>query len=504
MDPKELFKHQHSFEMYDKLCALCPDEGTKSYWKWFLALSEIPRQSGNREGPSKWLINITEKNEFAIQTTKGLEDKPSICIQGHYDMVGTLAAGVVHDFSKDPIKMQLDDNILSACGTTLGGDDGTGVACGLVYMEQRDSFKHPAFEIMFTADEEIGCIGASALVPGELLTKNCKYVINVDSEEWGELTISSSGTAFRVGKVPVTYETSKSGLSKVNIIIEKFKGGHSGAEIHHQRANALKWIVQLVLQAKSLLRINGNHYHIIDFEAGHAHNAIPSHANITLAVPTAIVEQLKQEITTNHKALTSLFMGIEESEPTLKITSSELAEGTKMLDYTSTCNCFQIVDKLPHGVTKFSKDVDDLVETSQSVAIGKLDGDFFNITVFARSSIEEDMFALIEADEKIFKCHRAEFTKPIEDASGWPADPTSHIVSVVKQSYKDLFKTDIKTVAIHAGLENAIIMAKYKDLNLQSVSLGPSVHDVHTPKEHIHVDTANKLYALLVKVIENL
>ncbi|EKE40961.1 hypothetical protein ENUP19_0162G0015 [Entamoeba nuttalli] len=516
MDAKSLFKYEHSMEMYNQLCNICKDEGSKVYWKWFLALDEIPRRSGAREAPSNWLIEIAKKSglEYKVDkekniciyvpASKGFEDKPSVCIQGHYDMVGTVAAGVQHDFTKDPIKMKLEDGILSAQGTTLGGDDGTGVACGLAYMELRDKFQHPALELLFTADEEIGCLGAAGLVPGELLTEKCKYLINVDSEDWGEVTISSAGTAFRVGKVPVKFENAKSGLTSINIVVEKFNGGHSGVDIQHQRANALKWVVDLIIHSPSLLRVNKHQYHIVKFEAGHAHNAIPSHANVTIAVPNEIAEAVMKEIKANHEALTTLYSGTSDVKPEINVSSTPLAEGTQIVSYTSTCNCLQLVEKLPHGVLRFSEDVEGLVETSQSVSIGKLEGNTFNITIFARSSKDEDMLTLVEADYKMFKCHGATFEKAVDDACGWPAEPNNHLLKTLKECYKEMYKSEIKTVAIHAGLENSIIMEKYKNLNLHSISLGPSVHDVHTPKEHVHVETATQLYALLISVMEKL
>nr|BAN42068.1 aminoacyl-histidine dipeptidase, putative [Entamoeba invadens] len=516
MEPEKLFKYPHSLDMYNQLAALCKDEGSKVYWKWFLALSEVPRRSGNRLPPSEWLISIIkmqgleykvdkERNIVCyVPASKGFEEKPSICIQGHYDMVGTVAAGVGHDFDKDPIKMKLEGNILSAQGTTLGGDDGTGVACGLAYIELRDKFQHPALECLFTADEEIGCLGASGLVTGEMLTDKCKYLINVDSEDWGEVTISSAGTAFRVGSVPVKYQEVPAGFKGIEITIEKFRGGHSGVDIQHQRANALKWVTDVIIHAQSLLRVNGNQYHIVSFQAGHAHNAIPSHAKVTIAVKECIADKVIEEIKANHEALTTLSLGTQPNKPELVMKKVDIAAGTQVLNYVSTCNCLQLIEKLPHGVVKFSNDVEGLVETSQSVAIGKLDGDFFKVTIFARSSKDEDMLDLVKADGLIFKCHGATMVKAVDDACGWPADPNSHLLATLKDCYHKMFGGEMKTVAIHAGLENSIIMEKYKGLNLQSVSLGPSVIDVHTDKEHVFVDTASKLYALVIDVMEKI
>ena len=516
MDPKSLFKYDHSMEMYNKLSAICPEEGAKVYWKWFLALSEIPRQSGHRDLPSEWLISIAKQSglEYKVDkeknicvyvpASKGYENKPSVCIQGHYDMVGTLAAGVEHNFQKDPIRTQLENGILSAIGTTLGADDGTGVACGLAYMELRDTFNHPAMEIMFTADEEIGCLGANGLQFGELITEKCKYLINVDSEIWGEVTISASGTCLRIAKVPVQFEKSKNGYSMIEIVLEKFIGGHSGIDILHQRPNAVKWIVDLIIHSKSLLRNNKHPYHIVHFDAGHAHNAIPSHAKVTIAVENEIVENVIEEIKRNHEALSILYKGSYEMDPEMKITSKPIESEIDVLTYTSTANIFQLLEKLPNGVLKFSFDVEGLVETSQSIGVGKLENDYFKIMMFARSSKDEDMWGLMQANIDMIKCHGGSIEQPAGDKLGWPADPTSHLLSVVKDSYRKLFNDEIKPVAIHAGLENSIIMEKYKQSNLQSISIGPTCIDVHTPKEYVIVETATKLYQLLIQVMESL
>jgi dipeptidase D len=264
--------------------------------KWFVALSEIPHGSGKLNEAIEWYLKIgkllkaeyVKKDSFGnismkFPASSGKEKAPGIVLQGHIDMVCTKSQDLVFNFEKDPIKMIIDGEWLHADQTTLGGDDGIGVACGLAIAEDNDKLIHGSLEILLTTDEEIGLIGACGLKEGELLSDKAKYLLNIDSEDFGEICISCAGAVMRKIHIPVIREKVNKDMIIHNFSLKNLTGGHSGVEIHVGRGNALKWMMKMI--ADNSVVLSGSAISLIEFAGGNAHNAIPSYCTAKIAVP---------------------------------------------------------------------------------------------------------------------------------------------------------------------------------------------------------------------------
>ena len=245
--PTELFNTENANTTYNDLIKLCPDDISKMYWKWFVALNQHPRPSGYMEEVSNWVLEMAKKigleskkdkaNNVVvyIPASEGMESKPIVCLQAHLDMVSAVAEGYSFDFEKQPIQMKVEGELLKSINTTLGADDGAGVACCLTVMENWKNFKHPRIDVLFTTDEEPGLLGAFELKEHELVRDDCKYLINVDSEQWGEVTVSSAGCAQREITIELPKQKIEQGKKGIKVNIKELKGGHTGADIHLEK-----------------------------------------------------------------------------------------------------------------------------------------------------------------------------------------------------------------------------------------------------------------------------
>jgi dipeptidase D len=304
LSPKDIFKFESSHKTFEELSKNAKNDLQRSTWKWFVALTEIPRGSGNTAEVAKWLMEMGKKIGCEVQTdktgnvlirkpgTKGLENLDGIVLQSHMDMVCTKEADYDFEFLKQPIKVVIDGEWVTADRTTLGADDGSGLAVCLAMMEA--DFEHAPLETLVTTDEEIGLIGACGLVQGELLKKSSKYLINIDSEDWGEIAISCAGGATRLVKLPLKREKIPKGYVQIDLKIKKLYGGHTGIDIHLGRGNAIKWAMRMLLDNK--LTKTGTPIRLISFEGGNAHNAIPSHAIVSFCVPKERADEMVAEM----------------------------------------------------------------------------------------------------------------------------------------------------------------------------------------------------------------
>ncbi|EMS11470.1 aminoacyl-histidine dipeptidase [Entamoeba histolytica HM-3:IMSS] len=492
--------------VYQQLLTHCHTEFQKTYWKWFISLSEIPRPSYHCKLFSEWILKQAERlglqakrdnfNNVCVHIpgSKSHENSPHVILQAHMDMVSSVIDGKDFDFEHTPITLQVHDTYISADGTTLGSDDGAGLACLLALMELHPKFEHAPIEALFTVDEEPGLLGAMELKEGELFD-SAKYLINVDSEDWGEVCISSAGCAQRNMTFPVKREEAHGDM--VTITLEGFKGGHTGVEIQHQRANALKWIIQLLLHECPITE----KIKIVDFKAGHVDNAIPTKALMSIIVPDG--EQLKEKITKYHQAYSVLYHGAEESNPSITVTV-EKGITRNAVPITESANILFLLNYLSHGVVRFSPDVPDLVETSNSLSIAKLNEKELFVCTLSRSSNNDYLKDITECIEEIAKLHGGSISIPTPDVRGWPAKPHCHLVDEILRVYKKLYNEEMKVVAIHAGLENSIILNQYPSFDLESVSIGPTCKNVHTPDETMDIESGNKLLDLICTLLSEL
>jgi len=498
-------------QVYEKLRTQYPE--CDALWKFFLALTEIPRPSHHTEKVSKWAQEIGKKIGgevkadalgnvcIKIPATKGKENLPGIVMQAHLDMVPTKTADLTHNFETDPLVPFIDGELLRATKTTLGGDDGSGVAAALAIATDK-TLEHGPIEILFTIDEETGLVGALGLKEGELLSKNAKYLINIDSEDWGEITLSCAGGVDRILSFPMSRAPHSEGFVHYNATLKDFKGGHSGVDIQLGRANATKWLVEMLLENDVALA--GAEYRLAKMHGGNAHNAIPSLATAEFSVAAdkadAFVAAMK-DVFENLKKATSKI----EVDPKFIIEKIAAPTTKEALTFSSTRTALEAITGLHHGVWKWSEAVPSLVETSQSVSVTSLKEEGpLEVEVFARSSINESLEALSNFMIAYSALYGGKQVEHTPDCPGWPAEPDSTLCKTACSVYKNLFGSEAKLVPIHAGLECGIIINKFPENKIEAISIGPDVKNPHTVEETLGLPSCVKLYQFLHKLIAEL
>ena len=497
------FQLERNNAIYEEIIKSCNTKFQKTYWKWFVLLSETPRPSYHCEKVACWVEEVAKKlgleskkdksNNVCVHIppTEGIQSE-GVILQAHLDMVASVRDGKKFDFENTPITLKIKDGFIYADDTTLGADDGAGVSCLLSLMELRNEFKHGPIEALFTTDEEPGLLGALELKEGELF-KTAKYMINVDSEQWGECTISSAGCAQR--NITIPFKRSKCHGDLVTMKIQGLTGGHTGEEINQQRANALKWLVEMLMHRN----LSAHPFQIVEFQAGHTDNAIPTKGYMKLLVKDG--EDMKAMLEKIHKCYAEVFEATDSGiQYTIEVEKNVDAEAGSVVD---SMNAMLLLKAIPHGVVRFSNEVPGLVETSTSLSIATIKDDFV-ITTLSRSADNEYLADITKTIEILVGLFNAKITIPTPDIGGWPAKPDCHLVDVIKKVYHDLYKTDMKITACHGGLENSIILNQYPSMDLESISIGPTCSNVHTADEHIEIESGNKLLDLVCALVTGL
>lgn len=468
-------------------------------WRNFHSLTQIPRPSGEMRQICAYLYQFGQ--DLGLETTKdsigniiikkpatpGMEDRPTVILQGHIDMVPQKNSHVVHDFAKDPIKTIIDGEWVKACETTLGADNGIGVASIMAILESKE-FAHGPIEALFTVDEETGMYGAFALSPQAL---QGKILLNTDTETEGELCVGCAGGVnayitlqYKENVVPkedVAYQLSLKGL----------KGGHSGVDIHLGRGNANKLLFRLLKVLTSELDIC-----LASFQGGTLHNAIPREAFAIFTLPPENVELL-QEIVEEYQAIfTSEYYGIEDQI----ILSLEQVDLPSTIVPEEIQDCIiHAVNACPDGIARMIPTIPDIVETSDNLSVINLGNGEMKITMLIRSSNDTCKEALCSSIESAFAITGAKFSLE-GDYSGWNPDIQSPILQTMKQEYKQLFGEEPKVSIIHAGLECGIIGSIIPGLDM--VSFGPTIVHPHSPDEKVYIPSVEKYWTLLTRILQ--
>ncbi len=472
----------------------------EAVWKHFDRLAAIPRASTKEAAARDYVRALAAK--LSLETVQddignvvvrkparpGREAAPMSLLQGHLDMVCEKNEGTVHDFNVDPIKVARDGDWLKADGTTLGADNGVGVAAALAVMES-DDIAHGPLEFVFTIDEETGLTGAAAF-PGGLLKS--KYFLNLDNEEKGTLCIGCSGGIKTTARRTVRLHPASAG-SAWRIKVSGLRGGHSGVDIHQGRGNALR-ILGGVLQGL-LDRVP---IEIAEVNGGSAQNAIPREAAALVLADPARESELKSLVaaaSAGYKADLGAF------DSGLQITVEKAERPAKVLGADDAKQTVALLASLHHGVLAMSPDVAGLVQTSTNLAIVNTNGDVVEIVTSQRSAIESSMLAAARMVATV--CGLAGFE--VEHAGkypGWKPEPNSDIVRKLQAVHKKLFGEPAKLIAMHAGLECGVIGEKYP--GMQMVSFGPTIVDPHSPNERVQISSVESFWAYLKQVLENL
>jgi len=476
----------------------------KDIFKNFSEISKIPRGSGNESEISSFLMKFAKehhleciqdeaKNVIIIkEAVKGYEKKPAIILQGHMDMVCEKRKSSTIDFSSDPIKLMIDGDYLHADGTTLGADDGIAVAYILSLLTD-ETLKHPRIEAVLTTNEEVNMSGAKALDTSVL---QGKFMINIDSEEEGHLLCSSAGGTTGIITIPV--ERLAEYGRKFRVSISGLKGGHSGMEIGKNRSNAIKLIGRLLFELKELQSIG-----IIRVHGGFKDNVIPREAAAELIIPSVYKENMTDEYKKARDSITELLeiyqKELSGSEPELSFFVEDLEEGEfQILNPASSEKLLFLLVNIPHGVQVMSSEIDGLVESSVNIGIADIEEDKIIINDSIRSSKTSYKHFLNKRIKNLAEYSGGQYTI-CSEYPGWEYKKDSALREKCRKIYKELFDKEMVEEATHAGLECGYMNEKIPDLDI--VSIGPDIFDVHKIEEKINIPSAVRVYQFLEKII---
>lgn len=485
------------------------------FWDYFEEISKIPRCSGNEDEVRDYIKNQAEKLGFNTKVDKAgnlvvripsiSNEKQRIILQCHMDMVCEKNEAISHDFTKDPLKLKtinIDDEIwVTAEGTTLGADNGVGISYLLTLMKKiykkELEFDSLSFELLFTVDEEVGLKGVfeieTDLIKGD-------YLVNIDSEEDNAFTVGCAGgivTIFDIKKEISNINQSEDRLIPIKIFITGLLGGHSGADIHLGRANALKIMSQLLwkLNDKFLIHINS-------IDGGNRNNAIPREANAILLVKRERFSEITTFIEDLIKDIKIAFNGIEPKMEVI-IKKIEHFADNKVLSNNFQEKLLNILYLLPSGPHLMHPKIKDLVFTSTNFAIINTKNNHIEIVFHQRSMSEYFKYVIWERLKTLFKLSDLETEIIIDsDYPGWTPDFDSKLLALSKDAYKQIFKKDVHIKAIHAGLECGILKKHFPKMEM--ISLGPNNEGAHSPNERLQVKSVERIWNFLVNLFEKL
>ncbi len=475
----------------------------KNVFDIFAQICRVPRPSKHEEQISKWLQDFAAARQIEciadeamnvimrVPATPGYENHEGVILQAHMDMVAEKDGNVQHDFMRDPIETYVDGEWLKAKGTTLGADDGIGIAMALAAITD-PNLPHPAIECLFTVDEETGLTGAMKLQDGMLKHKR---LINIDSEDDGQIFIGCAGGIDTLAKMHYEGERLKVKGERlaIRLSVGGLLGGHSGDDINKGRANANQLIVWFLARIWPQTEVQ-----LASINGGNLRNAIAREAEAVIAIPMAYKEQIRIEWNHFVAQMEGVF-GEVEKDMRLELETTDMPELFIPADKAyrlvmALCEC-------PHGMIAMSKDIPGLVETSTNLASIKMREGYIEINTSQRSSIEASKHHLKWAVEQALSLACDEVTHG-DGYPGWAPNPKSELLEVVKKAYTDLFKAEPKVLAIHAGLECGLFLEKYPYLDM--VSIGPQMYGVHSPQERLSIPSTERCYSWLCQIIKTM
>ena len=470
-------------------------------WYYFNEVLQIPRPSKKEEKIIEYLLAFgQEQNLETLQdeiknvlirkpATKGYESLKSVVLQSHMDMVCEKNSDVEHDFENDPIDAYIEDGWVKARGTTLGADDGIGVAAQLAILAS-DDIQHGPIECLFTIDEETGLTGAFGLKPGFL---NSEILLNLDSEDEGELFIGCAGGKDTIITIPYNKVEVKDGYLFLKIQVSGLMGGHSGDDIQKGKGNANKLL-------NRLLWISADNYGIrlVKFDGGNLRNAIAREAFAIVGVPVSHEIAFKEFVKEYSSTVRSEY---KITEPDLDISCSVTNSSNHFIDLISQEKLLNSLYACPHGVIAWSAEIPNFVETSTNLASIKTHDDEISITTSQRSSVESAKDDICNMVASVFRLTNAQI-EHTDGYPGWKPNPASKVVKITEDAYERLFKVKPKVLAIHAGLECGLIGDVYP--NMDMISFGPSIRGAHSPDERLNIETVQKFWDLTLDVLKNI
>lgn len=469
-------------------------------WKCFDEITKIPRPSCHEEQIREFLVKFAKDHDIEVETDKvgnvvmrkgatpGHENAPTVILQAHQDMVCEKNSGVDHDFMKDPIDTYIDGDWVKARGTTLGADNGIGVAAALAVMIDK-SLVHGPLEALFTVNEEIGLEGAQNIGKGMI---KGTMLLNLDSEDDGEIFVGCAGGIDTTATFKYHRSYTPENFNYLKVSVSGLLGGHSGGDIHLGRANANKVIARFIWECSTKWNIT-----VCSFHGGNLRNAIPREAEAVFGIHSDHLEDVKRSLKRYAEDIRNEYKGVEP-QMNLKIEARERPE--ICIDSDTSIALIRAIYSAPHGVISMSRDLEGLVETSTNLASVKMvDEDKIVITTSQRSSVESRKNDIAGQVEAHFNLAGAEVTHS-DGYPGWAPNMDSKIMKISAEAYEELFGVKPAIKAIHAGLECGLFLDKYP--NLDMVSFGPTMTGVHSPDEQLLIPTVEKFWRHLCRVLE--
>ncbi|WP_432720916.1 aminoacyl-histidine dipeptidase [Jeongeupia wiesaeckerbachi] len=463
-------------------------------WRHFATLCSFPRPSKHeaalRDYLRDWALGrglvaeLDEAGNLLIRkpASQGMEGRVGVVLQGHLDMVTQQNEGRGHDFHRDPIQTRLLDGWVHADGTTLGADNGIGVAAALALLEA-DDIPHGPLEVLLTLDEEAGMSGVQALRAGWL---QGTLLFNLDTEEWGQCYIGCAGGVDVTYKRATQFESLPADWRAIEVALTGFRGGHSGADIHKQHGSPIRALAHLALDA-----IERYGARIVSMRGGTLRNALPREAFVTLALPAGAVPWLDDLVGQWRDGLS---VRLRQVEPNVQLAVAPV-DAMQALSENCSRTSMELLVATHHGVFRWSPDIEGVVETSANLGVVHIDVVHgFEAVTMARSL---NAYGLSDIKRKLRATGRLAGAVVIESGEypGWAPDPASPALALLKQVYRTQFDDELAVEVIHAGLECGLIAAKYPDMDM--VSFGPTIRGAHSPDERVEVASVEKFWSLL-------
>ena len=474
----------------------------KLVWECFDEITKIPRPTHHLEKMKKFLTDWAEKHNIPYSTdvvgnvvmrkpaTPGHENAPTIILQGHQDMVAEKNSDKVHDFLNDPITTIVDGEWVKADGTTLGADNGLGCATAMAVLLDKDLI-HGPIEALFTVDEEQGLIGANGIQPGFV---NGSILLNLDSEEMGQLVIGCAGGKVTIAKKELRFIDVPGDKVWFKVKLSNFNGGHSGMEINLGRGNANQQLCRFLWSNWKDLDLV-----LAKFDGGGLANAIPREAYAVIGVEKNKSELLQKRVQEFSDMIHAEFLLAESPDFSFAIDKAETPE--KIVEDKDALELISAVFACPNGVQGMSRAVEGLVETSCNLASVKMDGTTVTVTVHQRSSVDSRRDEIADRVKALFEL--LGYKVSFDDAYvGWAPNPDSAILKTAIESYKTLFGKDPKVEALHAGLECGLFLEKMPELDM--ISFGPTLKDIHSPNEKANIKSVQEFWDFLCDILKRL
>ncbi|QYJ87115.1 aminoacyl-histidine dipeptidase [Shewanella mesophila] len=473
----------------------------QALWQWFEQICAIPHPSKHEQALSQYIQNWAKDKGLSIvedkvgnliikkPATPGMEDRKTVALQAHIDMVPQKNADKVHDFEKDPIEAYIDGEWVKAKGTTLGSDNGIGMASALAVLGS-DNIPHGPLEVLLTIDEEAGMTGAFGLEAGYL---DAEILINTDSEQEGEIYMGCAGGVDAQIDVPMVWQAPEPTNSTYTLSISGLKGGHSGVNIHLGRGNANKLLARFLFNHADELALE-----LTNFTGGSLRNAIPREASVSFMLPgenVARLNELMQEFT----ALVRQELAI--ADPDMQLTLQESPAATQVMSEDAQQTLIDLLHACPNGVMRMSDEIAGVTETSLNVGVISTEGESVNILCLIRSLIDsgrEEVEGYLTALSSLAGAE-VEFSGAYP---GWKPDSSSPVMAIVKDTYEAIYNKEPTIMVIHAGLECGLFKKPYPEMDM--VSIGPTIRFPHSPDEMVLIETVDQYWKLLLAVLERI